>query len=78
MICCCEKCRFVFESAAQLSQCPDCGFGPVRTATGKESLEYAANRRLYGSMRVYGVKRLPVMNGKGHTVPTRHAVTASF
>ena len=58
MICCCEKCRFVFESAILLDRCPDCGFGPVRFATGKESTEYLANRRLYGPMPVYGVKRV--------------------
>ena len=57
MICCCEKCRFVFESPALLDRCPDCGYGPVRIATEKESMEYAKNRRLYGPMPVYGMKR---------------------
>ncbi len=52
MICCCEKCRFVFESVVLLEQCPDCGHGPVRAASDKESVEYAANRRLYGAMPI--------------------------
>ena len=63
MICCCEKCRFVFESVVLLKQCPDCGHGPVRAASGKESAEYAANRRLYGAMPVYGAKRLSGIRG---------------
>ena len=63
MICYCEKCRIVFESVVLLKQCPDCGHGPVRAASGKESAEYAANRRLYGSMPVYGAKRLSGVRG---------------
>ena len=61
MICCCEKCRFVFESIGLLKQCPDCGHGPVRGASDKESAEYAANRRLYGAMPIYGAKRRAVI-----------------
>ena len=68
MICCCDKCRFVFESVMLLKQCPDCGHGPVRAASGKESAEYAANRRLYGAMPIYGAK---------HPSGIRRAVTAS-
>ena len=56
MICCCENCRFVFESVAMLKQCPDCGHGPVRAATEKETAEYVANRRFYGAMPVYSAK----------------------
>ncbi len=64
MICCCKKCRFVFESVALLDQCPDCGHGPVRAATESESAEYAANRRLYGPMPVYGMKHITAANGE--------------
>ena len=56
MICCCKKCRFVFESAELLERCPDCGHGPIRAATAEEVIQYAANRRLYGPMPAYGVK----------------------
>ena len=55
MMCCCEECKFVFESVRMLAQCPDCGHGPVRKATDEEIAEYAANRREYGPMRIYGV-----------------------
>ena len=58
MICCCEKCRFVFESVLLLDQCPDCGHGPVRLATNDEVKRYTANRRLYGPMRVYGERHM--------------------
>ena len=58
MMCCCEKCKFVFESIKLLDNCPDCGHGPVRNATGKETTEYAANRQVYGPMPVYGISNL--------------------
>ena len=58
MMCCCEKCKFVFESVKLLDRCPDCGHGPVREATDKEISEYAANRLEYGPMMVYGVKNI--------------------
>ena len=58
MMCCCEKCRFVFESVRLLEQCPDCGHGPVREATDEEIAGYAANRREYGPMPVYGLSNL--------------------
>ena len=48
MMCCCEKCKFVFESIRLLDRCPDCGFGPVREATDEEVNEYAENRKEYG------------------------------
>ena len=54
MMCCCEKCKFVFESVRLLEQCPDCGHGPVRQATAAEINDYVENRREYGPMRVYG------------------------
>ena len=54
MICCCEKCRFVFEGIHLLENCPDCGGGPVREATLRETADYFANRKLYGPMQVYG------------------------
>ena len=56
MICCCKKCRFVFESMELLERCPDCGHGPIRAATADEVIQYAANRRLYGPMPAYGAK----------------------
>ncbi len=58
MMCCCEKCRFVFESVRLLERCPDCGHGPVREATEEEIAEYAANRQAYGPMMVYGVNNI--------------------
>ena len=54
LIYCCTKCKFTFESIRILEMCPDCGYGPVRRATAYEVEEYAANRRLYGPMQVYG------------------------
>ena len=58
MMCCCEKCRFVFESIRLLEHCPDCGHGPVREATDDEIAEYASNRLEYGPMPVYGISNL--------------------
>ena len=58
MMCCCEKCRFVFESIRLLEHCPDCGHGPVREATDDEIVEYASNRLEYGPMPVYGISNL--------------------
>ena len=40
MMCCCEKCKFVFESIRLLDRCPDCGFGPVREASVEEKSDY--------------------------------------
>ena len=54
MICCCEKCKFVFESIFLLTACPDCGKGPVREATEAEKSDYQADRRRYGPMKPYG------------------------
>ena len=59
MICCCEKCRFVFEGIHLLENCPDCGGGPVREATFREVTDYFANRKLYGPMQVYGQAEFP-------------------
>ena len=78
MICCCEKCRFVFEGVAMLKKCPDCGHGPVRAATEKEMAEYAANRRLYGAMPVYGAKRMTTTNSKENTLSIRRAVAVPY
>ena len=58
MMCCCEKCKFVFESVRLMDHCPDCGFGPVREATDREVSEYNADRQIYGPMAVYGVRNL--------------------
>ena len=58
MMCCCEKCKFVFESIRFLDRCPDCGFGPVREATDEEVNEYSENRKEYGAMPIYGVSNL--------------------
>ena len=49
-LCCCEACRFVFESVRPLERCPDCG-----SAAEKEAAGYAADRRRYGPMAVYGI-----------------------
>jgi len=54
-MCCCEKCKFVFESMRLLECCPDCGHGPVREASGEEISDYVANRLEYGPMPVYGL-----------------------
>ena len=54
MICCCDKCKFVFESVRIMKNCPDCGSGTVRKATALESSEYAANRLEFGPMKIYG------------------------
>ena len=63
MMCCCEKCRFVFESVRLQEQCPDCGYGPIREATEHEMREYAANRQKYGPMPIYGAKDIyPVLD----------------
>jgi predicted nucleic acid-binding Zn-ribbon protein len=58
MMCCCDKCRFVFESIRLLDRCPDCGAESVRQATEEEAAEYAANREKYGPMLVYGISNL--------------------
>ena len=58
MMCCCDKCRFVFESIRLLDRCPDCGAESVRQATEEEAAEYAANREKYGTMLVYGISNL--------------------
>lgn len=58
MMCCCEKCKFVFESVRVLDRCPDCGHGPVREATDAEVAEYQAFREEYGPMPVYGLSNL--------------------
>ena len=63
MMCCCEKCRFVFESIRLLEHCPDCGHGPVREATDDEIAEYASNRLEYGPMPVYGISNLHLAEG---------------
>ena len=60
MMCCCEKCKFVFESVRLMERCPDCGHGPVREATDEEIAEYTANRQVYGPMPVYGISNLCV------------------
>ena len=78
MICCCVKCRFVFESVVLVDQCPDCGHGPVRSATESESAEYAANRRLYGPMPVYGMKRITAAKGKESAPSIRYAAAVSY
>lgn len=52
---CCETCRFVFESVRRLERCPDCGSAALRRATEKEAAGYAADRRRYGPMAVYGI-----------------------
>ena len=78
MICCCEKCRFVFESVVMLEQCPDCGHGSVRAATKCEKEEYAANRALYGPMRVYGAKRLMVKPDRARSLYTKRAAARSW
>ena len=57
-MCCCEKCKFVFESIRLLEHCPDCGHGPVREATNEEITEYTDNRHEYGPMPVYGIRNL--------------------
>lgn len=54
-LCCCEACRFVFESVRPLERCPDCGGTALRRATEKEAVDYAADRRRYGPMAVYGI-----------------------
>lgn len=58
MMCCCDKCRFVFESVRLLDRCPDCGAESIREATEEEVAEYAANRNEYGPMPIYGVSNL--------------------
>ena len=58
MMCCCEMCKFVFESIKMLDRCPDCGFGPVREATEDEVNDYKCNREKYGPMPIYGVRNL--------------------
>ena len=58
MMCCCEKCKFVFESVRLMERCPDCGHGPVREATDEEIAEYSAKRQVYGPMPVYGISNL--------------------
>ena len=63
MICCCQKCRFVFESVEKMECCPDCGYGPIRMATADEAIRYVENRRLYGPMRVYGMHRHQTVSG---------------
>ena len=54
MICCCEKCKFVFESLRMLTSCPDCGKDAVREATEAEQAEYWVHRRECGPMKPYG------------------------
>ena len=78
MICCCEKCRFVFESVVMLEQCPDCGHGSVRAATKWEKEEYAANRALYGPMQVYGPKQLVVKPARAYSLYAKRAAASSW
>ena len=58
MMCCCNNCKFVFESVRLMDHCPDCGFGPVREATDEEVQEYAVNRKKYGPMQIYGLSNV--------------------
>jgi len=36
----CDACRFIFESADFVSQCPDCGKFAVRDANDREITEF--------------------------------------
>lgn len=45
MVFVCEHCNFELETAAELSQCPDCGnFNRIRLATLDESKEFQARK----------------------------------
>ena len=40
MIYTCEKCKYLFESETEVTQCPDCGKFAVRPAYQSEIKEY--------------------------------------
>ena len=67
MICCCEKCRFVFEGIRLLESCPDCGSGPVRRATVEEAADYVGNRKMYGPIQVYGAAMISEEGAEART-----------
>jgi len=47
MIYTCNSCRFTFQRAGEVEECPDCGKLAVREATKKEKEEYRKNQAEY-------------------------------
>ena len=68
MICCCTRCRFLFEAIRLLERCPDCGKAAVREATAPEKADYVRYRKECGSMRVFGA---PVIVQRALSCQTR-------